>query len=70
VTIERILSSSVELLSDVPQCSVFGPLLFLIYINDLYDVFSDNVTSKYFADDAKLYTEVETGEHIDDLQLK
>ena len=69
VTIKRILSSSVELLSGVQQGSVLGPLLFLIYINDLYDIFSDNVTSKYFADDAKLYTEVETGEDIDDLQF-
>ena len=31
--------------------------------------FSDNVTSKYFADDAKLYTEVELGDDIDDLQF-
>ena len=37
----------------VPQCSVLGPLFFVLYINDLYKAI-ENVITRLFADDTAL----------------
>ena len=42
--------------SGVPQGSVLGPLMFLIYINDLQDNIQS--TCKIFADDTSLFSHV------------
>ena len=49
------MSSSINVISGFPQGSVFGPLLFLIYINDLPDYIQNNSTVKLFADDTIIY---------------
>ena len=43
-------------MSGVPQWSVLGPLLFLIYINDLPD--GINSLRKIFADDTSLFSKI------------
>ena len=53
----NVLSSPRYIRSGVVQGSCLGPLLFLIYINDLLD-FNAGVTCKLYADDVKLYTDI------------
>ena len=53
VVVEGKESATAQVKSGIPQGSVLGPILFLIYINDLPSVIL--VLKKLFADDAKLY---------------
>jgi len=55
VKVGNCFSSVSNVCSGVPQGSVLGPVLFLIYINDLIDVFGDFLSVKLFADDVKVY---------------
>ena len=48
------------MLSGVPQSTVLGPLLFLVYINDLTTGISSNI--RLFADDCIIYREIKKDE--------
>ena len=45
-----------DVLSGIPQGSVLGPALFLVFINDLPDSIANFV--KIFADDTKVYSTI------------
>ena len=42
--------------SGVPQGSVLGPVLFIIYVNDISNLIPHQATAKLFADDTKIYS--------------
>ena len=59
VKINSLLSDSYPVLSGITQGSVLGPLLFIMYINDLADICIKDETDIYlYADDAKIYKDV------------
>ncbi len=56
VNLNGFLSAAKPVTSGVPQGSTLGPLLFLLYINDVCDLLPEGVTIKLFADDLKIYS--------------
>ncbi|KAK3104780.1 hypothetical protein FSP39_009959 [Pinctada imbricata] len=66
VLLEGHKSSTAPLLSGVPQGTVLGPLLFLLYINDLPERTTSDARS--FADDCLLYTPVKSRSDTETLQ--
>ena len=66
VVIDGEESESVPVTSGVPQGSVLGPILFLVYIKDLPDEVRSQV--RLFADDTALYLTMESEDDSSALQ--
>ena len=67
VVINGMASDWEEVLSGIPQGSILGPLLFIIFINDLELGIKNNILK--FADDTKLFGGTGTRENIEKLRM-
>ena len=68
VAISNAFSSVCNVVSGVPQGSVLGPILFLLYINDIDTVCTGLILLKLFADDCKLFSKILLNRPSSDLQ--
>ena len=59
VKLDSVLSNEITVHSGVPQGSHLGPILFLIFVNDLGSVF-DSSSCLLFADDLKIYRRIDS----------
>ena len=66
VVIDGERSEDVQVISGVPQGTVLGPLLFLLYVNDIGE--GTSCTARLFADDALIYKKIQSQADADSLQ--
>ena len=65
--IEETTSEESKVVSGSVQGSVLGPVLFLIYINDIAKKFTASI--KIFVDDTKVKNKIEKEEDVENLQM-
>ena len=58
VVVGGFTSAELPVLSGVPQGSILGPLLFVIFINDMFDCITDGTNIALYADDTKIWREI------------
>jgi hypothetical protein len=66
VVIDGEESEVAQVISGVPQGTVLGPLLFLLYVNDIGE--NTSCTTRLFADDALVYRKIQSKDDTNSLQ--
>ena len=69
VALDGHYSEWLDVTSGVPQGSILGPLLFILYINDLPDQIQQPTEMALYADDSKLYRTIKSDADTENLQL-
>lgn len=68
VRVNSCFSSWAKVESGIPQGSILGPLLFIIYINELPNICDSGSKLYLYADDAKIYKQIFNRQDRDNLQ--
>ena len=68
VVVNGATSSWAPVTSGVPQASLLGSILFVIFINDLPDILPDETMAALYADDTKLYKSITSIGDCENLQ--
>ena len=66
--LENVLSDTLPVMSGVPQGSILGPLLFVLFINDISTGISIDTSICLFADDSKIWRAMSSVEDCNILQ--
>ena len=68
VILDNVISESVDVLSSIPQGSILGPLLFVLFINDIYENIDKDTNIALFADDTKIWRDIKSEADCEILQ--
>ena len=68
VLIHGSMSTKLPVRSGVPQGSILGPLMFILYVNDIADNIPNLSFKTLYADDAKIGSEIKSMQNWVDLQ--
>ena len=58
VVVDQYMSIDANVLSGVPQGSILGPLLFVLFINDMHSVVSPGTNIALYADETKIWRQI------------
>ena len=65
---ENVVSESVDVLSGVPQGSILGPILFVLFINDIYANIDIDTNIALYADGTKIWRDINSEADCEILQ--
>ena len=68
VVLDNYTSDTIDVLSGVPQGSIIGPLLFVLFINNIYKSLNNSTNVALYADDTKMWRLINSNKDCEILQ--